>query len=175
MKKIILALVFTFFALPCMAQNSITFDYKDAPVRNVLEQLFKQSKKQFSIDNSVVGFVTMTIENQSFETTLKLIMRASSIPLTYTLENNVYFVKMRQFTPVVNISPVIEKTENRNNILFERIPLTFIDPLDLQIVLGRILNINQFTRYGNGFGFNFGGGLGGNFGNNGNANGGQNL
>lgn len=143
MNKFLIILALLICTSPSFAQ--ITLDEKDAPVRTVLEQVFKQSKKQYSIDNQVSGLITMSIQEQSFENTLKLIMRASSVPLTYTIENNVYLVKVRQITQQPSIPPIsIEKTENKNNIIFERIPLTFIDPLDLQMPLGRILYIKQF-------------------------------
>lgn len=161
MNKFLIILALLSISSSSFAQN-ISFDAKDAPVRTVLEQVFKQSKKQYTIDNQVYGVITMNIQEQTFENTLKLIMRASSIPLTYTVENNVYLVKVRQITSQPSNPPIlVEKVENKNNLIFERIPLTFIDPLDLQILFGPILNMRQFTRYGVG---NMGNGQGGNMG-----------
>ena len=75
MNKFLIILALLICTSPSFAQ--ITLDEKDAPVRTVLEQVFKQSKKQYSIDNQVSGLITMSIQEQSFENTLKLIMRAS--------------------------------------------------------------------------------------------------
>jgi hypothetical protein len=133
--------------------------------------LFKQANIQnYVIDNNVAGFVSMKITDQPFEIALKLVMRGASEPLTYIKENGVYIVKLRQITQAPsNPVPDFTSSQPTSNVIWERIPLTFIDPIDLMSVLGPILNISQFSRYtgggmGNGgFGGGFGsaGGLGG--------------
>ena len=143
--------------------NSITLDLKDAPIRTVIEMAFKQAGiTNYVIDNNVAGFVTMTITEQPFENALKLIMRAATTPLTYIKENNVYIVKPRQITQS-NPTPAPDLTQEvstRNNVSFERIPLTFIDPIDLMGAFGNITFIRQFNRAGGGGG-GMGGGMGG--------------
>ena len=159
MKKLIIAFVFALFCSSSYAQN-ITVDLKDAPVRTTLEMMFKQAGiKNYVIDNSVVGFITMTLEDQPFENSLKLVMRAATVPLTYTKENGVWIVKERVFTDYKQSAPEIT-VEQPKGVMFERIPLTFIDPIDLMSAFGFILDIRQFGRYGgmNGSGM---GGLGG--------------
>ena len=143
--------------------NSITLDLKDAPIRTVIEMAFKQAGiTNYVIDNNVAGFVTMTITEQPFENALKLIMRAATTPLTYIKENNVYIVKPRQITQS-NPTPAPDLTQEvstRNNVSFERIPLIFIDPIDLMGAFGNITFIRQFNRAGGGGG-GMGGGMGG--------------
>ena len=140
-------------------------ELKDAPVRTSLEMIFKQAGiKSYVIENSVYGVISMNLSEQPFENALKLVMRANTIPLTYTRENDVYIVKLRKFTEEVPTKlPDIQKTNLNNNIVFERIPLTFIDPLDLQIAFGRILYIRQFSgRMGMNNSFNNMGNMGSN-------------
>ncbi len=147
--------------------NSITLDLKDAPIRTTLEMAFKQAGiTNYVIDNNVAGFVTMTITDQPFENALKLIMRAATVPLTYIKENNVYIVKPRQIS--LNTLPatpdISQEAPATNNVSFERIPLTFIDPIDLMGAFGNILYIRQFNRSGGGMGGGMGGmggGMGG--------------
>ena len=164
MKKLVALLVCLVVCSPVFAQN-ISVDLNDAPVRTTLEMMFKQAGiKNYVIDNSVAGFVTMKLEDQPFENSLKLVMRAATVPLTYTKENNVWIVKQRIFTetklnPVPDISVDLPRTNS-----FEVIRLNYIDPFDLQSIFGPILFINQFSRYtggmnGSGMG-NFGGGNG---------------
>lgn len=143
--------------------SSITMDLKDAPIRTTLEMAFKQAGiVNYVIDNNVAGFVTMTITDQPFENALKLIMRAATVPLTYIKENNVYIVKPRQISQnTLPATPDIsQETAPTNNVSFERIPLTFIDPIDLMGAFGNILYIRQFNRSGGGMG-GMGGGMGG--------------
>src|SRR5215217_6577368 len=70
-------------AAPERALPPITLDLRDAPVRQALEQLFNNAKVDFSIANEVQGFVTLKITDQPFENALRLILRSSSIPLTF--------------------------------------------------------------------------------------------
>ena len=146
MKKL-LALLACLCAIPSYSQN-ITVDLKDAPIRSTIEMMFKQAGiKNYVIENSVSGFVTCTLTDLPFENSLKIVMRASTVPLTYIKENDVWIVKQRiSIPPVVN--PVVESPK-QNSVMFERIPLTYIDPFDLQGVFGNILFINQFGRYMN--------------------------
>jgi len=142
------------------AQSNITMELKDAPVRTSLEMMFKQAGiKNYVIDNSVSGYITMKLTDNEFENSLKIVMRNSFPPLTYTKENDVYIVKARVFTEYKQPKPeiIIEQPKGE---MFEIIPLTFIDPIDLISAFGNIIYIRQFTRSGgmNGSGMgNFGG------------------
>jgi len=165
MKKLLALLVVLCACNFSYAQN-ISVDLKDAPVRTTLEMMFKQAGiKNYVIDNSVAGFVTMKLEDQPFENSLKLVMRAATVPLTYLKENDVWIVKQRIVTPTPQtggLDPIPENILNKSS--FERISLTFIDPVDLMSAFGNILLINQFSRYTggmNGMGNGGNGGFGG--------------
>jgi len=149
MKKLILSLCVLLISASAFSQN-ISVDLKDSPVRTTLEMMFKQAGiKNYVIENSVAGFVTMKLEDQPFENSLKLVMRAATVPLTYTKENDVWIVKSRRITieanpdPNFNSDPLPYKPSS-----FQVIRLNHIDPFDLQSVFGQILFINQGTRFG---------------------------
>ena len=185
MKKILLVLLFGLFfnmTTATYAQDTnlapITLELKDAPIRTSLEMLFKQAGvNNYVIDNNVAGFVSMNIKELPFDVALKLIMRSAAEPLTYTKENGVYIVKVRIISPApANPVPDITAAPPTGNVIWERIPLTFIDPVDLMSVLGPILTINQFSRYTGGMGMMGGmgnGGFGGGFGSAGGLGGGS--
>ena len=142
-------------------------ELKDAPVRTSLEMIFKQAGiKSYVIENSVYGVISMNLSDQPFENSLKLVMRANTVPLTYTKENDVYIVKARRIVIEANPEPTnysdLVMERSRNSITWEKIHLNYIDPFDLQAVLGNILFINQFGRFtGNGSGMGgFGNGAG---------------
>jgi hypothetical protein len=161
MKKLFALLVCLVSCSVSFAQSNITMELRDAPVRSSLEMVFKQAGiKSYVIDNSVYGFVSMNLTDQPFENALKLIMRANTVPLTYTKENDVFIVKQRIVSPTPQTGGPDPISEVKNNVSWERISLTYIDPFDLQSVLGNILFINQFGRFtGNGSGMgNFDGG-----------------
>lgn len=160
MKKLVALLVCLVACSPVFAQN-ISVDLKDAPVRTTLEMMFKQAGiKNYVIENSVAGFVTMKLEDQPFENSLKLVMRAATVPLTYTKENDVWIVKQRivtEFKPSPTPDISLEKP---NTVAFEVIRLNHIDPFDLMSVLGNILFVGQFQRFQGGMNGNIGGGFG---------------
>jgi hypothetical protein len=177
MKKILFVMLFGLFLLGVPKSGysqqdssvpNISIELNDSPIRTSLEMLFKQANIQnYVIDNNVAGFVSLRITDQPFELALKLVMRGASEPLTYIKENGVYIVKLRQITQAPsNPAPDFTSSQPTSNVIWERIPLTFIDPIDLMSVLGPILNISQFSRYtggmmggmGNG---GFSGGMGG--------------
>jgi len=144
------------------AQSNITMELKDAPVRTSLEMIFKQAGiKSYVIENSVSGLISMNLSDQPFENALKLVMRANTIPLTYTKENDVYIVKARRIVIEANPEPtnysdlLMERT--KNSITWEVIKFNHIDPFDLQSIFGNILFVNQFRRYTGGMN----GGVGG--------------
>ena len=162
MKKFFTLLSILLICSCSFAQSNITMELKDAPVRTSLEMIFKQAGiKSYVIENSVYGVISMNLSDQPFENSLKLVMRANTVPLTYTKESDVYIVKARVFTEYKQPTPEITLEQPRG-IMFEKIYLNHIDPFDLQAVLGNILFINQFGRFsGNGSGMGgFGNGAG---------------
>ena len=161
MKKIFFIIAVFCLCSMSFAQSNITLELKDAPVRTTVEMMFKQAGiKNYVIENSVAGFVTMKLEDQPFENSLKLVMRAATVPLTYTKENDVWIVKQRIFTET-KPTPAPDITFNKpNSVAFEVIHLNHIDPFDLMSVLGNIIFINQFSRYTGRMNGNIGGGFG---------------
>ena len=158
MKKFFTLLSILLICSCSFAQSNITMELKDAPVRTSLEMIFKQAGiKSYVIENSVYGVISMNLTDQPFENSLKLVMRANTVPLTYTKENDVYIVKARRIVIEANPEPTnysdLVMERSRNSITWEKIHLNYIDPFDLQAVLGNILFINQFGRFtGNGSG-----------------------
>ena len=178
--KYFIAFLSIFLCSVSYAQNSffnsaknVTLDYNDAPIRTVLEQMLKQSEiKNYVISNDVEGLITLKLHDYSFESALKIVMRANKVPLLYKIENNILLIERRRETILLDNPKPDISNKNETNTSWQVIKLTYIDPLDLQIVFGPILNIRQFTRYGN-MGNNFMGGNNGN--NNMNNSGGGNI
>ena len=161
MKKFFTLLLVLLICSCSFAQSNITMELKDAPVRTSLEMIFKQAGiKSYVIENSVYGVISMNLSDQPFENSLKLVMRANTVPLTYTKENDVYIVKARVSTEYKQSTPEITVVQPRG-LMFEKIFLNHIDPFDLQSVLGNILFINQFSRYTGGMNGSNMGGFGG--------------
>ena len=125
------------------APNSVTLDVRDAPLRQVLIQLFQEAKLDYSIAPGVQGFVTLKVTDQPLESVLKLIFRSASAPLTYTVTNGVYEIKPRVVLPPQPTAPPsasLGETDpvysGDNGHHFAVIPLTYLDPYDVQQLLG---------------------------------------
>ena len=156
---------------PAAAQEKnlppITLDLRDAPIRTALTQLFDSAKAQYNLDNEINGFVTLKIVDQPFENALKLIIRTANPPLTYTIESGVYIVKPRTILAATDpnagaLPPDLGASATSKTYQpLEVIQLNYIDPFDLQSILGVVI-LPRETRGGTGQGGQGGqGGLGG--------------
>lgn len=160
--KYVFAFLTIFLTSISFAQNSffstaknVSINYNDAPIRTVLEQMLKQSEiKNYVISNDVEGFVTLKLEDYSFENALKIVMRANKVPLLYKIENNILIIEKRKESILFENKKTDVIQNEQNDTSWYIISLKYIDPLDLQLALGRILNNNQFSRYKNNGNFN---------------------
>lgn len=140
----------------------VTIDLKEAPARSAFEMLFKSAKvKNYVIDNTVTGFITISLEEQPLDSAIRYMLLANTMPLTMIKDNNVYIIKRRTSDQAPRDAannpppspPLPETKQDRDtNVTWEKIHLNFIDPLDLQILFGPILNIQQFSRFRGGMG-----------------------
>ncbi len=132
-----------------VALPNVTLDLQDAPIRTALEQIFRTAKLDYSIDPSVQGYVNLKVTDMPFENALRLILRSSTTPLTYSVDNGVYLVKPRTVSTTAPLPPAVfaQETEVRAPAKYDRIELTYADPADL----AKLLNITMipiFTRFG---------------------------
>lgn len=126
------------YAQNAKAMPPVSLDLRDAPIRQALEQLFQTVKADFQIDNGVAGFVTLKITDQPFENALKLVLRGSPIPLTYSYEGGVYIVKPRPIPSITEVAPPPPFPDQTTApaTRWEVIHLTYIDAADLAQILG---------------------------------------
>ncbi len=131
-----------------VALPNITLDFKDTPVREALEQIFRSAKVDYGIDPTVQGYVNLKVTDVPFENALKLILRSANTPLTYSIENGVYLVKPRVTGTGITRPPVfVAEEEVAPKSEFDTIELTYADPVDL----AQLLNITMIpigTRFG---------------------------
>jgi hypothetical protein len=74
-------------------QQIISIELRDAPIRKALERLFDAVKADFMIEGTIkAGTITARVKDQPFETVLKVLLEASSTPLLYEREGDVYII-----------------------------------------------------------------------------------
>jgi hypothetical protein len=116
-------------------------DLRDAPVRRALEQLFREARVDFVIASDVEGTITMNLKDLPFEQVLKIICRTNTVPLTYTKEGKRYEVKVRKApTPSAPV-PTIEEVPTTSSLNLDPIHLKFLDPRQLQGIIGNVIMI----------------------------------
>ncbi len=160
----------------------ISLDLRDAPVRSALEQLFTIARAQYTLDPGIQGFVTLRIQDQPFENAFRLLLRSANPPLTYTRENGVFIVRLRQNqqdqgaiqTPV-DPTAGLDAGAQRATSVPSKIYLTYVGPEIVQQLGGSvILSVYPGMQQGGGGGGGGfgGGGMGGGFGGGGSMGGG---
>jgi hypothetical protein len=159
---------------PAPAEQKVSLDLQNAPIREALEKLFRQTKSDFSLDGSVQGYVTLKVTDQPLESALRLIIARATVPLTYTKESGVYFIKPRRTRQSSEAAEVVfpEEMRSRGGSPSERtliadqdgnrllavsgglngggqaidiIHLTYLDPADIAEVFN-IIQIPTFSR-----------------------------
>jgi type II secretory pathway component HofQ len=85
-------------------KKMVSLDFKDAPVRDALEQLFRTTNIQFSIDSRVNGLVTLKITDQPFQQVLHLLLRTATEPLKYIKRDGIFVILPRFVDPLENDS-----------------------------------------------------------------------
>lgn len=166
---------------PTKSAVNVTLDVKDAPIRDVLTELFREVKVDYSIDPGVSGFVTLHLTDQPLDSALRLVLRASGEPLNYSHDGGIYIVKPRQIASIAPVAPAFASAGATQPDVREEhfavINLVYIDPADLAQLLG--IRLVPFNVRGQGMGrlgqsstgILSGGGLYGNGGISGNGNG----
>ena len=76
----------------------ITIQVVEAPVKVVLDELFKSVGLNYTIDPAVTGDVTVNLTNIPFNSALHVILQAANPPLTFTVSDDVYSIKPKATT-----------------------------------------------------------------------------
>jgi type II secretory pathway component HofQ len=143
---------------PPKATDTVNLDLKDTDVRSAIEVLFRNTGKNFTVDQNVQGTIAaLSIKDVPFDAALKSL--AKSAGLVYRIDGGVYMISKRPdattatvaSAPVVDTNPV-ETPTTEPEIRIEKISLNNVSASEILSILG-------------GGNRNYGGyGLGGNYG-----------
>jgi hypothetical protein len=200
----IAAIAATVLVAPAFAQDAgtdnsalptkpVTVTVNQAPVKTVLETLFKSVGASYSFDQGVGGDITVSLNNIAFDVALKQVLRAANPPLTFSIQDGVYNVKPKAADTVASATggtttPAATSPDattastdvtTTTNKLVKKVQVNFADAVALMTdVLGGGATVPVLTlSTGGGMGGGMGGGFGNNNGNNngfGNNNGNNN-
>lgn len=92
---------------------TVSLDVRNASLRQALARLFYASKQDFVFEGDIpTGLVTAKIQNQPFETALRLILASSDTPLTYQRSGKVYLISAQRARPARQNVTVAQNVEN---------------------------------------------------------------
>ena len=140
----------------------ITLRVDNADLRAALKMLFDSAGVNYSLEQSVRGTVTVSLDNIPFRTALESMLRSteSVVPLTYRVEDGVYHIGPR--VEPIEIEPERRKViaapprENRQKV--GKIALNWADVRDLINAFGGTMIESRAGRQsGGGFGTGLGG------------------
>lgn len=74
--------------------KKVSLNLENADIRYALKLLFNSAGVDYTVDQGVQGFVTVSLSDKPFKVALQAVLRGttSALPLTYRVENGVYNV-----------------------------------------------------------------------------------
>jgi type II secretory pathway component GspD/PulD (secretin) len=145
MKRITLTLLATIIAALSIAQTSapakagaietVTIASKGKDVRDVLSDLFEQSKKSFVVEPNIHFVLFLSLNEVEFEEALDLICKTAS--LKYQEQNGIYFISRAKGGPATVVAGV-SASRLPDSVLKKKVTVT-CDRTDLR-TLFRILS-----------------------------------
>jgi len=158
---------------PRGADQKVTLNLRDVPLRAAIQMLFEGSGLDYAIDPAVPNVpITMTIRDVPLQSALRSLVRVASslVPgLTFVHDGNLYVIRVReqQVSPPASfdLEPPSEPTTEAPNMVWEKIPLQHQSVLALLPVFnGVLLPTEDILMGGMGLGgvggFGFPGGIG---------------
>jgi hypothetical protein len=72
----------------------VSMELRNAPIRDAIQQLFLKAGVDYILDPNISGTTTLKVTNVPFETALRLLMDASSVPVYVTRASGVYDIRV---------------------------------------------------------------------------------
>jgi len=154
-------------------EKRVTLDLENADIRYALKLLFSAAGVDYVVDQGVQGLVTVSINDKPFGVALQSVLRgtASTLPLTYRIENGVYNVLPRGEPELLPArTPETPETETPSRRFRKLDVLRHVDASTMASLLSQagvragMISASRWGAGGQGGGYGtggYGGGLGG--------------
>ena len=111
------------------ATKKVSLNLVQQPVQTALRLLFSSQGLNNSIDQDVQGYVTINVNDVSFDVALRALLNAANPPLMYDLTGNVYHISVKRDTPTVipTQQPVNTSALTAEGVHAYRIPIDHYD------------------------------------------------
>ena len=138
-----------------ITSRRVTIKVDAADLRYALKLLFEAAGANYSLDQSVQGTVTVSMQDVPFRTALESVLRStqSERPLTYRIEDGVYQIFAKSDPPPVGEGPIeltIAPAQAPPRQKVGKINLNYADVRDILAVFGGTMIENRFSQLGMG-------------------------
>jgi hypothetical protein len=143
--------------------KKVTLNLENADIRYALKLLFSTTGASYTIEQTVQGTVSVSLNDVGFRVALESLLRATGPqnPLTYRLEDSVYNIAPKKIESDVKgdrLYPGEDEKPPKAITWPVKIQLNFVDAEDIARVLGGQVITTRFTLLASGFGGGMGGG-----------------
>jgi type IV pilus assembly protein PilQ len=122
MRKITLTFLLILRCTMAFCQPSISFDFKDADIRDVIRAIATQTKTNIVLDEDIQARVTIHLSDVEFEQALKILLETHG--LTYTKIGKIYRVqRLKREVPKEEEISIVEVKDGRISIDVRRMPI----------------------------------------------------
>src|SRR5579884_278262 len=135
-----------------LENKKVSLQIEDGRLTQAIKLLMESVGANYTLDARLQGaVVTASLTHVPLRTALETLLKASSIPATYRMEDNIYSFELQQQTPDVQAGlpqtgPA--KTEEGKEKQITKISLLHIDPADIVPALGgQVFQVN-YQNYG---------------------------
>jgi hypothetical protein len=145
----------------------VNINLRDIPLRSALELLFQGTGLNYAVDPNVGNpLLTINLKDQPFRLALRTLVHlaASQVPgLTYTDENGLYLIKIRQAPPPEAEQPATnpDDSQTAEEPVWEKIPINYTSAQLLTLIFGGMNIPDESMLAGSMMGGGMGGGFGG--------------
>lgn len=118
------------------ADDNVIIEFRDTPIKTVLDTLFKAANRSYVLEPGVVEPVNVLIKDVPFETAIRTILKAHG--LTCTVDGGVYMIQRQHSLAPVLEMPLEEEipTPIQETTVYEKITLNNVDVRDVAAILG---------------------------------------
>ncbi len=124
--------------------SQVNIHHKDSPLKEVVTQVLDSQKVQYQINTNLLGYVNVKFTNQSLDNSLKMLFRGTNY--SFKIENEVYIIEERKLPLNIGPPPVLPVQVIEKKVTYTVIPLTYLDPKDLEPLFGPFLYVKLFSR-----------------------------
>ncbi len=120
------------------ANNRVTINFKDVPIRSAIDMLFQNTKLNYTVESGIQGVVNAKLEDIPFTDALSVVLKTSG--LTVRQEDGVYVIgEQKEVAPVMTPTPtplLTEAVKVERKKVTEKISIGYADAYDISAILG---------------------------------------